>query len=349
MAKMQKQVVPYLTVSDGVAAIAFYKKGFGAKEIMRMPAEDEKRLMHAQLEINGHAVYLSDDFPEFSNGITGGGRTPQKLGGTPVSMFIQLTEPKEVDQLDGEGGEGGREDHDGGGRSVLGRPFRRDHRSVRAFLAVRGAVAEAEEGAGAKKKTKASKVEIAKGASAPFFLADELMGCAPFAADSASVSRDARCRLRRYDLIIVGASFAGLACARTAALRGLKVAVVERKTDPGEAVRTTGILVKEAAEETDIPSHLTRLIRGVRLYAPNGKFTDHSAPGYYFLATDTPNLLRWMADEAERAGAEVDVWRAFKRGEQTEDACVLPRPRRQRAPVDRRGWRDVDRGRAVRA
>lgn len=130
--------------------------------------------------------------------------------------------------------------------------------------------------------------------------------------------------LRQYDLIIVGASFAGLACARTAALRGLKVAVLERKADPGAAVRTTGILVKEAAEETDIPSHLTRLIRGVRLYAPNGKFTDHAAPGYYFLASDTPNLLRWMADEAERAGATLLLGTAFKGGEQTTDAVVLP-------------------------
>ena len=130
--------------------------------------------------------------------------------------------------------------------------------------------------------------------------------------------------MRRYDLIIVGASFAGLACARTAALRGLKVAVIERKADPGDGVRTTGILVKEAAEETDFPSHLTRHVRGVRLYAPNGKFTDHSAPGYYFLATDTPNLLRWMAEEAGRAGAELFFGTSFKGGEQTRDAIEIP-------------------------
>ncbi|NOT39552.1 MAG: NAD(P)/FAD-dependent oxidoreductase [Alphaproteobacteria bacterium] len=130
--------------------------------------------------------------------------------------------------------------------------------------------------------------------------------------------------MRRFDLIIVGGSFAGLACARTAALRGLKVAVVERKRDPGERVRTTGILVKEAAEEMDVPSHLTRLVRGVRLYAPNGKFTDHSSAGYYFLTTDTPNLLRWMADEATRAGAEMLLGAAFKRAEQDADAVTLP-------------------------
>lgn len=129
--------------------------------------------------------------------------------------------------------------------------------------------------------------------------------------------------MRHYDLIIVGASFAGLACARTAASRGLKVAVIERKAEPGAGVRTTGILVKEAAEETDFPSSVTRLIRGVRLYAPNGKFTDHTAPGYYFLATDTPNLLRWMAEEARRAGAELMFATSFKRATQGDEGVVL--------------------------
>ena len=99
--------------------------------------------------------------------------------------------------------------------------------------------------------------------------------------------------------------------------------MLERKSDPGAAIRTTGILVKEAAEETDIPVHFTRLIRGVRLYAPNGKFTDHSAPGYYFLATDTPNLIRWMAEEATRAGAELLLGAPFKHAEQTRDCVSL--------------------------
>lgn len=106
-------------------------------------------------------------------------------------------------------------------------------------------------------------------------------------------------------------------------MRGLKVAVIERKNDAGEAVRTTGILVKEAAEEADIPAALTRLVRGVRLYAPNGKFTDHTAPGYYFLATDTPNLLRWMAAEAQRAGAEIMFGTPFRGGTDGADSVVL--------------------------
>lgn len=108
-----------------------------------------------------------------------------------------------------------------------------------------------------------------------------------------------------YDLIVVGASFAGLIAARTAAHRGLKVAVIDAKTEPGARVRTTGILVKEAVDECDIPSSLTRKIPGVRLYAPNSKHIDLFAPGYYFLATDTPAIMRWLAREAARAGADL--------------------------------------------
>ena len=108
-----------------------------------------------------------------------------------------------------------------------------------------------------------------------------------------------------YDLVVVGASFAGLVAARTAAHRGLKVAVLDAKKEPGARVRTTGIIVKEAAEETDIPSSLTRKISSVRLYAPNGKSIDLDAPGYYFLATDTAALMRWLAREAARAGVDL--------------------------------------------
>jgi flavin-dependent dehydrogenase len=108
---------------------------------------------------------------------------------------------------------------------------------------------------------------------------------------------------RHFDLVIVGASFAGLACARTAALRGLSVCVIEAKREPGARVHTTGILVKEAADELDVPHDLTRRVHGVRLYAPGGRHTDLFAPGYYFLTTRTAGLLRWMAREAARAGA----------------------------------------------
>ena len=108
-----------------------------------------------------------------------------------------------------------------------------------------------------------------------------------------------------YDFVVVGASFAGLVAARAAAHRGLRVAVLDAKTEPGARVRTTGILVKEAVDAMDVPSALTRRITGARLYAPNGRHVDLHAPGYYFLATDTPAIMRWLAREAQRAGAQL--------------------------------------------
>ncbi len=105
------------------------------------------------------------------------------------------------------------------------------------------------------------------------------------------------------ELAVVGAGFAGLACARAAASRGLRTVVLERKPDPGSQVHTTGILVKEAAEVWDPPLRLVRKIRRVRLYAPSLAHVDLQSPGYYFLATDTAGLLRWWADEARAAGA----------------------------------------------
>ncbi len=111
-----------------------------------------------------------------------------------------------------------------------------------------------------------------------------------------------------YDLVIVGASFAGLVAAKTAAMRGLKVAVLEAKPSAGHRVATAGILFKEAAEEVDLPHSLTRRVYGVRLYAPNLKHVDLFAPGSFFLTTETGKLLHWLGQEAMRAGAQI-LWR----------------------------------------
>lgn len=108
-----------------------------------------------------------------------------------------------------------------------------------------------------------------------------------------------------FDLAIVGASFAGLSAAATAAARDLKVVVLEAKPRSGAGVHTTGILVKEASRELDFPSALTKKIHGVRLYAPNLNYVDLTAAGYYFLATDTDALLDWMALRARAAGATI--------------------------------------------
>lgn len=130
--------------------------------------------------------------------------------------------------------------------------------------------------------------------------------------------------IQRYDLIIVGGSFAGLSCARTAALKGLKVAVIDAKPEPGARIRTTGIVVKEASDDFDLPARLMRKVRGVRLYAPNDRSVDLSAPGYFFQATDTAGVLRWMAGEAERAGATLLYGRKFEMAVEHDRGVALP-------------------------
>jgi flavin-dependent dehydrogenase len=130
--------------------------------------------------------------------------------------------------------------------------------------------------------------------------------------------------MRKFDLVIVGGSFAGLACARTAALRGLKVAVVDAKSEPGARVRTTGIVVKEASDDFDLPARLMRKVRGVRLYAPDDRAVDLHAPGYFFQATDTAGVLRWMAGEAERAGAELLYGTKFDHAVEHPRGVALP-------------------------
>jgi len=127
-----------------------------------------------------------------------------------------------------------------------------------------------------------------------------------------------------YDLAIVGGGFAGLVCARSAALRGLHTVVLERQPAPGHRIHTTGLLVKEVAERLEAPPRLTRRIRGVRLYGPSLSSIDLESPGYYFLATDTPRLMTWLAREAGKAGAQLRYGTPFRGASRREDRIELP-------------------------
>ena len=80
-------VVPYVVVSDGAAAIAFYTKAFGAEELQRMTTPDGSRIVHAALRMNGGTLFLADDFPEMNQGKS---RTPEALGGTGVTMHLEV-------------------------------------------------------------------------------------------------------------------------------------------------------------------------------------------------------------------------------------------------------------------
>jgi len=58
-------ITPALTCRDAAKAIDFYKKAFGAQELMRMPSPDGK-VSHAELKIGDSVVFVSDEFPGMS-------------------------------------------------------------------------------------------------------------------------------------------------------------------------------------------------------------------------------------------------------------------------------------------
>ena len=107
----------------------------------------------------------------------------------------------------------------------------------------------------------------------------------------------------------------------------MRVTVLERKADPGEKLHTTGIIVKDAIDQIalldGLPSELVRRIDGVRLYSPNLRWIDLSAPGYYFLATDTPNVMRWLAQQAEKAGAHIEYKTGFRNAQRIRNGFDL--------------------------
>lgn len=129
------------------------------------------------------------------------------------------------------------------------------------------------------------------------------------------------------DCVVVGASFAGLACASALARAGMRVTVLEKKAGAGEKLHTTGIIVKDAIDQValldGLPPELVHRINGVRLYAPNMHYVDLAAPGYYFLATDTPQVMRWLAERAEHSGARIVYRKSFGWVERRRDSFDL--------------------------
>jgi uncharacterized glyoxalase superfamily protein PhnB len=82
-AKQAPSLTPHLVCDGASDAILFYKKAFGATEMMRLPGANG-RLMHAAVEINGAMVMLVDESRD--HGMLG----PKALGGTPVTMHLRV-------------------------------------------------------------------------------------------------------------------------------------------------------------------------------------------------------------------------------------------------------------------
>ncbi|MBB5316254.1 VOC family protein [Tunturibacter empetritectus] len=82
-------LIPYLVVRDAAAAIDFYKNALGAMEIVRHHMPESTKITHAHLVIGDGSIMLSDDFPEMRGGKAS---TPEALGGSPVTIHLQMND-----------------------------------------------------------------------------------------------------------------------------------------------------------------------------------------------------------------------------------------------------------------
>ncbi|HYL72253.1 MAG TPA: VOC family protein [Candidatus Dormibacteraeota bacterium] len=84
-----RTATPYLIIKGAADAIEFYKKAFGAAELLRM-ADPQGRVGHAEIKIGDSVIMLADEHPSM------GYRGPRSLGGSSVSILLYLPDVDDV-------------------------------------------------------------------------------------------------------------------------------------------------------------------------------------------------------------------------------------------------------------
>ncbi len=76
-------LTPHIVVTDGAAAIEFYKKAFGAEERFRLLVPGGDTVMHAQMQIGNSVLMLGSEFaPDCLS--------PKKRGGSSVNLHLYV-------------------------------------------------------------------------------------------------------------------------------------------------------------------------------------------------------------------------------------------------------------------
>src|ERR1700693_1313390 len=78
-----RTATPYLIIKGAADAIEFYKRAFGATELLRM-ADPQGRVGHAEIKIGDSVIMLAEEHPAM------GYRGPRSLGGSSVSILLYL-------------------------------------------------------------------------------------------------------------------------------------------------------------------------------------------------------------------------------------------------------------------
>ncbi len=84
-------ITPYLVIKGAAQAIEYYKKVFGATEVVRMPGPDGK-VGHAELRIGDSLIMLADENPSMGQGHS----SATTIGASPVSLYLYIPDVDRV-------------------------------------------------------------------------------------------------------------------------------------------------------------------------------------------------------------------------------------------------------------
>ena len=87
--KGYQTVTPHLVLDDCAGAIEFYKKAFGARELMRMPGP-EGTIAHAEIQVGTSRVMMNDEMP--SMGPPGVYKSPRAAGLSTAALFLYVSD-----------------------------------------------------------------------------------------------------------------------------------------------------------------------------------------------------------------------------------------------------------------
>jgi PhnB protein len=79
-------LTPHLFVRDADAAAAFYRRAFGAAELLRTTLPDG-RVLFVELAVGAGRLLLSDETPSLN------ALAPPTVGGSPVLLLLEVDDP----------------------------------------------------------------------------------------------------------------------------------------------------------------------------------------------------------------------------------------------------------------
>ncbi len=78
-------LTPHIVVTDGAAALEFYKQAFGAEECFRLTTPGGSSVMHAQMRIGDSMLMIGGEFPPSA-------LSPKSRGGTSTFLHLYLAD-----------------------------------------------------------------------------------------------------------------------------------------------------------------------------------------------------------------------------------------------------------------